>query len=197
MNWQKLWKERGSTIASGIAALIIIIVGFLLFNTTNQKTTEKKPETTSTQTEEKKSESETEKQTKTTETQASTKLPAKYTVQKGDYLSTISKKYYGDGNKWTLIANENKLANPQVIHSGNVLKIPEVGTVSSASTNTAKQPSTYTVAKGDSLWAISERYFGNGYQWYRLRDANPGKVGLLSNGRPLIHPGAVLKIPAI
>ena len=189
MNWQKFWSERGSTLASGVAALVIIIVGFLLFNTTSQKTNEGK--TSSTQTVENKT-SETKSPTSNQKSQSTV-----YTVQRGDYLSAIASKYYGDGNKWTLIASENKLANPQIIHAGNVLKIPEAGTVSSASTNTVKQPSTYTVTKGDCLWTISERYYGTGYEWYRIRDANPDKVGLLSNGRPLIYPGVVLKIPAI
>lgn len=48
----------------------------------------------------------------------------KYTVKKGDHLWGIAVRAYGDGYKWTDIAKSNKLDNPNIIHSGNVLKIP-------------------------------------------------------------------------
>jgi len=47
-----------------------------------------------------------------------------YTVQKDDYLWEIAVRAYGDGYKWVGIAKANKLVNPDVIHSGNVLKLP-------------------------------------------------------------------------
>ena len=47
-----------------------------------------------------------------------------YTVQPGDYLWTIAIRTYGDGYKWVEIARANKLVNPNIIHSGNVLKLP-------------------------------------------------------------------------
>ena len=57
---------------------------------------------------------------------------------------------------------------------------------------------TYTVHKGDSLWRISQKFYsGNGYNWVLIRNANPDKVGLLSNGRPRIEPNTVLTIPQL
>jgi nucleoid-associated protein YgaU len=47
-----------------------------------------------------------------------------YTVAKDDYLWEIAVRAYGDGYKWVEIAKTNKLVNPDVIHSGNVLKLP-------------------------------------------------------------------------
>lgn len=47
-----------------------------------------------------------------------------YTVVHGDNLWDISVKVYGDGYRWTDIARANKLANPSVIHAGNVLTLP-------------------------------------------------------------------------
>lgn len=47
-----------------------------------------------------------------------------YTVVKGDSLWNIAVRAYGDGFKWTEIAKANKLINPDVIHSGNVLVLP-------------------------------------------------------------------------
>jgi nucleoid-associated protein YgaU len=47
-----------------------------------------------------------------------------YTVQKGDTLWAIAKKYYGDGNKYTEIAKANNISNPNVISVGQKLLIP-------------------------------------------------------------------------
>jgi len=49
-----------------------------------------------------------------------------YTVQKGDSLSRIAKQQYGDAKKWKAIfeANRDQITNPDLIHPGQVLKIP-------------------------------------------------------------------------
>lgn len=47
-----------------------------------------------------------------------------YTVVRGDNLWDIAVSVYGDGYRWTDIAEANDLANPSVIHAGNVLTIP-------------------------------------------------------------------------
>ena len=49
-----------------------------------------------------------------------------YTVQKGDSLSKIAQQQYGDGQKWKTIfeANRDQITNPDLIHPGQVLKIP-------------------------------------------------------------------------
>ena len=51
-----------------------------------------------------------------------------YTVQKGDSLSKIAAHQYGDGNKWKAIfeANRDQITNPDLIHPGQVLKIPSL-----------------------------------------------------------------------
>jgi len=49
-----------------------------------------------------------------------------YTVVSGDSLSKISKRVYGDASKWKKIfeANTDQIKNPDLIHPGQVLKIP-------------------------------------------------------------------------
>ena len=49
-----------------------------------------------------------------------------YTVVSGDSLSKIAKKIYGDGSRWKEIfeANRDTIKNPDLIHPGQVLKIP-------------------------------------------------------------------------
>ena len=49
-----------------------------------------------------------------------------YTVQPGDSLSKISKKLYGQADRWKEIweANRAKIPNPDLIHPGLELQIP-------------------------------------------------------------------------
>lgn len=47
-----------------------------------------------------------------------------YTVKSGDSLYTISKKLYGDSQKYTVIMEANKLSDPNKIKIGQVLNIP-------------------------------------------------------------------------
>ena len=48
-----------------------------------------------------------------------------YVIEKGDNLWNISVRAYQDGYKWTQIAQaNNNIANPDIIHTGNVLVIP-------------------------------------------------------------------------
>lgn len=50
-----------------------------------------------------------------------------YTVAAGDSLSKIAKKLYGDAKLWQRIyeANRDQIKNPDLIHPGQVLKVPE------------------------------------------------------------------------
>lgn len=48
-----------------------------------------------------------------------------YTVAHGDTLWDISVRAYDDGYRWIDIAKANNLANPDIIHAGNILTIPK------------------------------------------------------------------------
>ncbi|MDE6909068.1 MAG: LysM peptidoglycan-binding domain-containing protein [Lachnospiraceae bacterium] len=55
-------------------------------------------------------------------------------------------------------------------------------------------PQTYTVVKGDCLWTIAKKFYGNGSKYTVIYDANRSVIG----GNPnLIYPGQVLNIPAV
>jgi len=127
------------------------------------------------------------------------KIGQTYTVVAGDTLWSISEKAYGSGYNWVDIANENKLANPGLIFAGNKLMLPSVK-LKDATVMTGEDEAvvsrtmriadeTYTVIKGDDLWSIAVRSYGDGYKWTEIAKANN-----LTNPN-FIHPGNVLKIP--
>ena len=57
--------------------------------------------------------------------------------------------------------------------------------------NTPKVNRTYTVKKGDTLWAIAKKYYGDGSKWPRIFDANRDKI----KNANLIFPGQTFTIP--
>ncbi len=109
----------------------------------------------------------------------------KHVVTKGESLWSIAQKYYGDGFKWKEIAEANKITNPDILEIGQTISVPGV-------TQAIKDPitgGTYTVVKGDNLWNIAVRAYGDGYKWVKIAQENN-----LSNPN-LIHRGNVLTLP--
>lgn len=49
-----------------------------------------------------------------------------YTVVKGDSLSKIAKRLYGDAQQWRKIyeANKDQIKNPDLIHPGQTFRVP-------------------------------------------------------------------------
>lgn len=128
-----------------------------------------------------------------------------YTVAQGDTLWNIAEKKYNSGYNWVDIQKANKITNPDILIIGTKLRLPNVEPkiVTVINTNTTKGGlqtgstiqtnkiigSSYTVTKGDTLWDISVRAYGDGYAWTKISQANK-----LSNPN-LIHPGNKLIIP--
>lgn len=131
-----------------------------------------------------------------TESSESPAVGKTYTVLKGDTLWKIAEKAYGSGYNFTDLIKENKLAANGAISEGQVLTIPDVQpkklTTNEISKFNVDQPisgGSYTVVKGDSLWTIAVRAYGDGYKWTQLAKDNN-----LRNPS-LIHPGNVLTLP--
>lgn len=55
-------------------------------------------------------------------------LPSTYTVLQGDNLSKIAKRLYGKASAWRKLfeANSDQIKDPDLIHPGQVLKVPEL-----------------------------------------------------------------------
>lgn len=54
-----------------------------------------------------------------------------------------------------------------------------------------KKAKTHKVVKGDTLWGIAKKYYGNGSQYPKIHNANKDKV----KNPNLIYPGQILTIP--
>lgn len=112
-----------------LGALIVIVLGVLIFNYFN-KPSEQPGDVT-------------EQAEQTTDEQGDvTKagLPGKYTVKEGDTLFSIAQKYYDDGGLYTEILKQNNLTSDS-IETGQELTIPKVATAVSPSSSPEGSPS--------------------------------------------------------
>ena len=85
-----------------------------------------------------------------------------YTVQAGDTLWKIARKY-SCSVAGIVAANSDRIKNPNRIHAGWQLKIPQSGAPITGGTPDAvlpenKKSGRYIVRQGDTLWAIARKY---------------------------------------
>lgn len=122
-----------------------------------------------------------------------------YVVVKGDSLWKIAEKKYDDGYKWVEIAKKNNISNPGVLEIGDKLMLPEIETkVIVVETvfnkdNKIVINEEYIVIKGDSLWKIALRAYGDGYQWVKIWKSNESKLVNPSG----LEIGMALMIPSL
>jgi len=172
-----------SKVSMVLGALIILVVGVLIFNYFNRTKTELGP-------------------AQQTETEGD-----KYVVKEGDTLFLIAEKYYQDGYKYPEIAKENNITNVDAIEVGLLLQIPKLEAAVVALTPAPTQEplgtggadttiwgpkiegDTYTVVEGDWLSTISAKAYGDIFAYPKLAEANN------IQNPDLIFPGQVLKIP--
>lgn len=123
-------------------------------------------------------------------------ISKEYTVEKGDTLWAISEIAYGSGYNWTDIKTANNLKTDK-IEVGQKLTLPEVATKEPTATTKIVESASatqiasdnYTVEKGDTLWSISVRAYGDGYQWTKVAQANNLKhPNVIHTGNTLVLP---------
>jgi len=127
-------------------------------------------------------------------------LPATHMVAQGEHLWAIAERYYGTGYNWVDIAQENQLINADLLAEGQVLVIPRTGIkvvekpkpVEVTGTTTASiLGEEYMVAKGDHLWSVAVRAYGDGYRWAEIWEANQDMVV----NPDAIEIGMILRLP--
>ncbi len=127
-----------------------------------------------------------------------------YEVVKGDSLWKIAERKYNNGYAWTEIAKANNLKNPGILEAGQKLVIPEKVSVNNkefkivdstviGQTQTILSGSEYKVVKGDSLWKIAVKAYGDGYQWTKIWQENKVKLPNASG----LEIGMTLTIPKL
>lgn len=79
-----------------------------------------------------------------------------------------------------------------ILAAGNVLGVAKVDEAIVVAAN-APEAAFHTVEKGDTLWAVSEKAYGNGAKYQAIFEANKP---MLSHPDK-IYPGQVLRIPAL
>lgn len=105
-------------------------------------------------------------------------LPTKYVVKAGDTLWSIAQVYYKSGYNWVSIQSANTLSNPNMLDVGTALTIPVAATITpgvtsmSTATTMAPKEKSYTVQRGDDLWNVAVKEYGDGYRWVDIAKAN-------------------------
>ena len=74
-----------------------------------------------------------------------------------------------------------------------VFKVDNQMTIAAAAPEEQQASDTYEVKKGDTLWAISERYYGNGSKYKAIVEANQPMI----KDENEIYPGQTLRIPKL
>ncbi len=111
-----------------------------------------------------------------------------YTVQRGDNLATIAAQF---GITYIQLAQMNNIADPDVLHVGQVLQVPAPAAAPASGTTApapAAQPAsaTYTVQRGDNLSSIAAQFNINYFELARMN----GITDMDS-----LRVGQVLKVP--
>lgn len=184
-----------STISTLLGALVVVIVGVLIFNYIQQT---RQPQQITDEAASQEAQKVGEVVVEETEDGklVPKELPQVYQVQEGDSLWKISQGKYGSGYNWVDIAEENGLTTPDFLAVGQKLTLPKVevrlpviAQTKGGEMLTGITGNVYAVQEGDSLWNIAVRAYSDGYRWPEIAEANS-----LANP-DLIEIGQELKLP--
>lgn len=100
-----------------------------------------------------------------------------YIVQPGDTLSRIAYNIFGKRSKWSELAAENEIVNPERILPGDVIKYQVTESSQDyQSSNRSLSTSVVVVEKGDTLSKIATRLFGSSSYWRSIWRLNQSEV---------------------
>jgi nucleoid-associated protein YgaU len=114
------------------------------------------------------------------------------TIQAGDSLWSLSRRYSGRGARWRewLVSNPG-LDSPRRLRAGTTLLLPQFERPRRIVVDSGDGGQTIAVRSGDSLWKISADRYGNGAHWRCIARANPELLD-----ERMIHSGQMLRLPA-
>lgn len=178
---KKALSVRGSFTSLLIGLLVVVVASVLLIAFVRERRAPKpkpQPEISSQRTEKK-------------EEKKTLSLPTEHTVAEGENLWVIAERYYKSGFNAADIAQANKLTDPNIVHVGAKISIPNVSPRAQTVLDVLDPitGNSYAVQRDDTLWDISVRAYGDGFRWVEV-----AKVNNLVNP-DIIHAGNVLKIP--
>jgi len=128
-----------------------------------------------------------------------TPQPKTYVVAAGDTFIGIAEKVYGDRTKWQVIfeANRKQVPDPGRLPVGQKLVIPPLSKsalkVEKPLPRAARDLS-HVVQRGDTLYKLAEKYYGDGSLWKEIHKANRKSIpnpDRLELGQRLVIPGQV------
>ncbi len=199
---EKEVETNQSKVSLVLGALIVLVIGILIFNYFNKNRASLGPA----------------QQTKAEQSTSPNQLPGKYTVKEGDTLFAVADKYYQDGYKYSDIAKANNITDPNQLEPGQELEIPKLE--AQPQTSASPEPSQanpqdqnttsgtlgtgggnqtiwgpriegdkYTVVEDDWLSKIAGRAYGDVMAFEKIAQANnitdPNQI----------EPGTILTIP--
>lgn len=184
-------KLNESLVSMILGALIVVLIGILAYGYFRNNRPNTNPVTQQTQ-------EEINKNGELTSPAAAVALPTTHTVAAGETLWSIAEKYYASGYNYQDVAKANNISDPLNIDVGQKLTVPKTETRQPQTANTNLEQTVtqnkitgnnYTVVRGDSLWDISLRAYGDGFKWVEIAKANN-----LANPQ-IIHAGNTFTIP--
>ncbi len=96
-------------------------------------------------------------------------------VDVGENLSNLAVRY---GTTVDELVKLNNISNPNRIYQGQLLKVPNG--------KPKKTAVWHTVEKGDTLWDLAERYYGDGRKYTAIRSINELKTDNIYPGQKLL-----------
>jgi nucleoid-associated protein YgaU len=120
-----------------------------------------------------------------------------YTVAKGDTLCDIAMKHYGDARYVQQIVAANPGLNPNRLHVGDHIVLPDVSrnqekTAPPSRTPPAASTKVYVVQKNDTLISIARKVYNDSAMYPKIYEANKD---VLSSASARLYVGQRLRLP--